>query len=111
MWNLACQGCALTLAELGAGLQDRVRGRRVVLLECAKDARREPTRARPELDNLAAGGDFEDRRDLRRERRAVQRRHLRRGDEVPRRAELRGARRVITERRCKERELHVAAEG
>ena len=97
--------------EVGAHLDDRVaRRQRAARVQRDQQVRGEAPGAGAELDDLAAGGRGQDRVDLHRQRRAEERRHLRRGDEVAGGAELARAGRVIAQPRRVQHVLQVVGE-
>ncbi len=102
---------ALPLAQVRRRFDNRVaRGKGVARRKRTKEVRREAPTSPAQLDDLAAGRDGEDLGDLAPERKSVQRRHLRRRDEVAGAAELGRAGGVVAEPRRVQRDLHVTVE-
>ena len=102
---------ALPGGEVGAQFEDRIaRRQRAALAQRQQEVAREAARAGPELEDVASRARAQDRLDLRGQRGAEQRRHLRRRREVPGGAQLGRTGGVIAEPRRVQRDLHVPGE-
>ncbi len=104
----ARERAALTLAQVGARLEDPIRDARVA--ERVEDLRRERAATRAELENERRPAARELGSQRARERAAEKVRELGRRREVAGRPELRAAGAVVAEARRIERELHVTRE-
>ena len=101
----------LPVPQVGARLEDAVAARAAAALrELREAALGECPRPAPQLEDLSAAEEGEDRLELPGDRASEQRGDFGGGDEVALRAELAGPRRVVSEPGCGETDLHVFTE-